>query len=55
MSYKDILKKQIQELEEKIASQQGERDELVKQLNRLKLSEFEEDLNEEDNRKLLKG
>jgi cell division protein FtsL len=55
MKYRDILKKQIQDLEEKIASQQGERDELLNQLNRLKLSEFEEDLTEEDNRKLLKG
>jgi cell division protein FtsL len=56
MTYKDILKKQIQELEEKIASQQGERDELVKQLTRLKLAEFEEDMVSEGSQQtLLKG
>lgn len=54
MTYKQILQKQIRELEEKIASSQGEKAELQKQLQRLQLSEFEED-ERTDNKQLLKG
>lgn len=54
MSYKNILQKQIRDLEEKIQSFQGEKSELLKQLDRLRLAEFEE--NERDSsQQLLKG
>ena len=55
MSYRDILKKQIAELEQKIQSSQGEKSELEKQLNKLKLAEFEEDMANESTQTLLKG
>lgn len=55
MSYKDILKKQIAELEEKIQSASGEKSELENQLNKLKVAEFEEDLATESTQTLLKG
>ena len=55
MSYKDILKKQIAELEEKIQSAQGEKSELENQLNKLKVAEFEEDMATESTQTLLKG
>ena len=55
MSYRDILKKQIAELEQKIQSAQGEKSELEKQLNRLKVAEFEEDMATESTQTLLKG
>lgn len=55
MRYKEILKRQIRELEQKIAEDQGEKAELEKQLNKLKLAEFEEDLREENGQQLLKG
>lgn len=54
MSYRDILKKQIQELEQKIANDTSEKEELEKQLQKLKLSEFEEDMRE-SNQILLKS
>ena len=55
MSYKEILKRQIQELEGRIAQAQGEKYELEMQLNKLKLAEFEEDLKEQNEQQLLKG
>lgn len=55
MSYRDILKKQIAELEQKIQSAQGEKSELEKQLNKLKVAEFEEDMATESTQTLLKG
>lgn len=55
MTYKQILQKQIRELEEKIANQQGEKAELLKQLQRLQLSEFEEDERQNSGQQLLKG
>lgn len=55
MSHKDELKRQIRELEEKIARDEGAKLQLQTELNRLKLAEFEEDLRESDNRQLLKG
>lgn len=55
MSYKDILKKQIADLEQKIQSAQGEKSELEKQLNKLKVAEFEEDMATESTQTLLKG
>jgi hypothetical protein len=55
MAYKDELKKRINELEQRIASSLGEKSDLEKELNRLRLSEFEEDLVAENNQRLLKG
>ena len=55
MGYKDQLKKRIEELEHKIASSIGEKTILEKELNRLRLAEFEEDLVSENNQQLLKG
>ena len=55
MAYKDILKYRIAELERKIESTLGEKSELEKELNRLRLAEFEEDLVAEGNNQLLKG
>lgn len=54
MTYKQILQKQIQELEEKIKNSQGEKAELLKQLTKLQLSEFEEE-QRESGQQLLKG
>jgi len=55
-TYKQILQKQIQELEQKIESFEGEKTELINQLNQLRLAEFEDDMREEsDTRQLLKG
>lgn len=42
MSYKEILEKQIKELEGKILNYQGDKKILQDQLNKLKLAEFEE-------------
>ena len=55
MKYKEILQKQIKDLEEKIASSTEEKAELEKQLNKLKIAEFQEDMMEENNQILLKG
>jgi len=55
MSYRDILKKQIAELEQKIQSAKGEKSELEKQLNKLRLTEFEEDMATENTQVFLKG
>lgn len=55
MSYKELLQKQIKELEEKIAQGQSDKAELEKQLFKLRMSEFEEDLAETQNQTLLKG
>jgi peptidoglycan hydrolase CwlO-like protein len=49
----ESLLKQIEELESKIASNIGDVQELKRKLNRLKIHEFEEDLKEQDNRRLL--
>jgi cell division protein FtsL len=55
MSYKDELKRKIRDLEEKIAHDEGEKLDLEVQLNKLRLTEFEEDLKEQQNQQLLKG
>lgn len=54
MSYRDILLKQIRELEKKIEEAQGDKVQLEKELQRLKLAEFEEDIRE-TGQQLLKG
>jgi predicted RNase H-like nuclease (RuvC/YqgF family) len=56
MSYRDILLKQIQDLEKKISEQTSDKEELQKQLQRLKLAEFEEEMSSDGQRPtLLKG
>ena len=55
MSYKDEIKTKIRELEEKIARDEGEKLELEIKLNKLRLSEFEEDMKETQNQQFLKG
>jgi hypothetical protein len=54
MPYKELIQKQIRELEEKIEMHQGEKLDLVKELNRLRLAEFEEDMRTSE-KQLLKG
>ena len=46
MSYREVLLKQIAELETKIATDSAEKEILEKELNRLKLAEYEEDWRE---------
>ncbi len=55
MSYRNLLLKQIAELEQKIATDSADKAELEKQLLKLKLSEFEEDMRESTEQKFLKG
>ena len=59
MSYNDELKTKIRELirelDEKIVRDEGEKLELEIQLNKLRLSEFEEDMKETQNQQFLKG
>jgi hypothetical protein len=40
MSYRDLLQKQIKELEKKIETAQEDKNELILQLNKLKISDF---------------
>lgn len=55
MSYREQLKRKIFDLEQKIAKDESEKLELEIELNKLKLSEFEEDMRESSEQKLLKG
>lgn len=55
MSYKDYLKQRIVELESKVAKDQEELKEIQKELNRLKLAEFEEEMATENTQQFLKG
>jgi uncharacterized coiled-coil protein SlyX len=55
MTYIKILQKQINELNDRIRMNQGDVSQLQKQLDKLKLAEFEEDMREESNQQLLKG
>lgn len=59
MSYRDNLKIQIKELEDRISKSKNDSEEhvayLEKLLNTLKLKEFSEDMVEENNKILLKG
>jgi hypothetical protein len=54
-SYRKLLLRQIEALEEKILLAKSDRKELQKILNDLKKSEFEEDMREENDQQLLKG
>jgi len=53
MSYRELLLKQIAELEQKIASDTSEKEILEKELNRLKLAEYEEEWRETLEQRLL--
>lgn len=54
-SYRNLLLKQIEALEEKILLAKSDKEELQKLLNDLKKSEFEEDMREENEKQFLKG
>ena len=54
-SYRNLLLKQIEALEEKILLAKSDKEELQKILNDLKKSEFEEDMREENDQQFLKG
>jgi TolA-binding protein len=53
MAISNYIRKRIEELEEQIQRSQGDVEFLKKELYRLKFQEFEEDLREESNRRLL--
>jgi hypothetical protein len=55
MSYRELLVKQIRELERKIAEAQGDKNQLEKELQKLQVAEFEEDMRESADQRLLKG
>ena len=52
---KKTIKKQIRELEKFIEQAQENKEELQQELNRLKMIEWEEDIDHERNQQLLKG
>lgn len=54
-SYKRLLKQQIKELEIHIEQSTEKKEELQKELNKLRIAEFEEDMREESTQQLLKG
>ncbi len=53
MSYREVLIKQIAELETKIATDSAEKQDLEKKLQRLKLAEYEEEWRETQEIRLL--
>jgi uncharacterized coiled-coil DUF342 family protein len=55
MSYKNELKKRIEELNQEISEDKGQIEALKKELKRLEMAEFEEDLSEDSSQQLLKG
>jgi uncharacterized coiled-coil DUF342 family protein len=55
MSYKNELKKRIEELKREISEDKGQVQALKKELKRLEMAEFEEDLSEDPSQQLLKG
>ena len=55
MSYREELSKRILELEEKISSDIAQKSALEKELNRLRMAEFEEEMREAQEQHLLKG
>jgi hypothetical protein len=54
-SYRDELKNKIRELERKIVTDENEKINLMIELNRLRVADFEEDIKEDQEAKLLKG
>jgi hypothetical protein len=55
MSYRDYLQKRIGEVENNIRNNVGEKESLEKELKKLEMQEFEEDLREQGEQRLLKG
>jgi uncharacterized coiled-coil DUF342 family protein len=55
MSYRNELKKRIEELKREISEDKGQIEALKKELKRLEMAEFEEDLSEDSSQQLLKG
>jgi cell shape-determining protein MreC len=58
MSYRDLIKKRIAELEEKIRESEQDRERLEvlrSELTKLSMQDFEEDMREESGQQLLKG
>jgi uncharacterized coiled-coil DUF342 family protein len=55
MSYRNELKKRIEELNQEISEDKGQIEALKKELKRLEMAEFEEDLSEDSSQQLLKG
>lgn len=55
MSYRNELKKRIEELKREISEDKGQVQALKKELKRLEMAEFEEDLSEDSSQQLLKG
>jgi len=55
MTYIKLLQKQINELNDRIRMNQGDVVQLQRELDKLKLAEFEESMREESNQQLLKG
>jgi hypothetical protein len=58
MSYRDLIKKRIAELETKIRESEQDRDRLEvlrSELTKLSMQDFEEDMREESGQQLLKG
>ena len=54
-SYKRLLKQQIKELEIHINQSTEKKEDLQRELTKLKMAEFEEDMREESSQQLLKG
>ena len=54
-SYKRLLKQQIKELEIYINQSTEKKEDLQRELTKLKMAEFEEDMREESSQQLLKG
>lgn len=54
-SYKKLLKQQIKELEIHIDQSTEKKEDLQRELTKLKMAEFEEDMKEESSQQLLKG
>ena len=50
-----MLKQQIKELEIHIEQSTEKKEDLQRELNKLKIAEFEEDMREESSQQLLKG
>jgi len=55
MSYRNELKKRIEQLNHEISEDKGQIEALKKELKRLEMAEFEEDLSEDSSQQLLKG
>ena len=55
MSYREELKAKIREVEKRMAKDESEKLQLEIELNKLRLAEFEEDIRETAEQKLLKG